>query len=206
MSDNFYSQFNEDRFLVANEQLPEKGVFIDVGAGDPEQFSNSKYFEDKGWDVLCIEPDQRFYDKLAKTRKNVENIAIGKCTGNISFWIAEDFGLSTTTPLDGIKYIEEKKVHCITLDELLLLDEIDHIDILSVDTEGSELTVLDSLSLETYKPTYIIVEFLTVGLPPRDEEIKVYFSNRPYELLLKTEANLIFKRTDVKLDLSPEFS
>lgn len=194
MNDSFYSQFNEDSFLVLNEKLPESGIFIDVGAGDPQLYSNSKHFEQKGWNVVCVEPDPRYYAKLIRERKCVEKVAIGTKEGNIDFWIAEDYGLSTTTPVSGIAYESPIKVSCITLDRLLQEDEIDHIDVLSVDTEGTELDVLDSLNIERYQPKYIIVEYNTVGIESRENVIRKYFENRPYDVVLKTKANLIFKR------------
>ena len=66
----YYGQDQIDKWLVEHCILPEKGVIVDVGAGDGVNMSNSKHFEDKGWTAICIDADPRVKDSLPKNRKH----------------------------------------------------------------------------------------------------------------------------------------
>ena len=54
-----FSQFGEDKWLVDNVELPAKGFYVDVGAGNPINLSNSYLFEKLGWNGLLIDADPR---------------------------------------------------------------------------------------------------------------------------------------------------
>ena len=50
----YYSDDLEDRFVHRFFDLPEKGVFIDVGAADGVRGNNTYFFEKLGWEGVCI--------------------------------------------------------------------------------------------------------------------------------------------------------
>jgi hypothetical protein len=62
----FHSQFGEDRYIYNNIDLPEKGIFVDVGAGHPIYLSNTYFFEKNGWTGVCIDADPKQYEHLKK--------------------------------------------------------------------------------------------------------------------------------------------
>lgn len=64
------------------------------------------------------------------------------------------------TNIDEHNYSEFKKiqVNAVTLDKLLSENNINSIDLLSVDVEGSELDVLRGIDLKNIKPTLILIE------------------------------------------------
>ena len=62
----FHSQFGEDRYIYKNIDLPEKGIFVDVGAGHPIYLSNTYFFEKNGWTGVCIDADPNQYEYLKK--------------------------------------------------------------------------------------------------------------------------------------------
>lgn len=68
---------------------------------------------------------------------------------------------------------------------------ITHIDLLSIDTEGTEIDVWRSIG--SHRPVVVIVEFNTVGLPDNTPAIMTEFEACGYVLRHRTEANLIFK-------------
>ena len=69
---NFHSNYLEDQWIANNLQLPEKGVFVDVGACDAINRSNTYHFEMNGWTGLCIEPD-KFYFSDGKDSEGPNN-------------------------------------------------------------------------------------------------------------------------------------
>ena len=75
---NYYSQFQQDEWLY-NKFYKNKidGVFLEIGADDGIDKSNTKFFEDLGWTGLCIEPSPDRFSKLISNRKCIcENISV----------------------------------------------------------------------------------------------------------------------------------
>lgn len=181
----FYSQFGEDKYLVEHCKLPENGVFVDVGAGDIEN-SNSLHFEQKGWFVLCIEPDER-HEHL-KDRALVDHSVIGKENGTAPFTFHRFPQLSGTHH----KNPKAEKLPMYTLDTVLERYEIKTIDILSIDVEGAEEEVLGGFSIDKYQPTYIIIEYTNQFKGNQEEVTKKLLPG--YTVVLKTQSNLVMQR------------
>ena len=55
---NFHSNYNEDQWISTNLQLPEEGIFVDVGACDAITRSNTYHFEMNGWTGFLPSRDQ----------------------------------------------------------------------------------------------------------------------------------------------------
>ena len=66
----YYSQFGQDQFVHKTFfQEKTKGYFVDIGAHDGVTFSNSKFFEELGWEGICIEPNPKVFPILENNRK-----------------------------------------------------------------------------------------------------------------------------------------
>jgi len=182
----YYSQFGEDEFLDKHCQLPEKGVFVDVGAGGIEN-SNSYYFEQKGWQCLCIEPDKRHIG-LDK-RKLVDNRVVGDEEKEVDFVYHHEPSLS------GLHHHNKSvsvSLPMFKLDTILANYDIKKIDILSIDTEGNELAVLKGFSIDKYEPKYIIIEYKSWAVG--DQENQICQLLKGYRVVHKTPANLIMEK------------
>ncbi len=165
---NSYSQFNEDIFIdyLLNK---ERGVYIDVGANDPNFNNNTKRFYLKGWTGINIEPNFYIYDKLLKFRANDMNlnIAVSKTKGEIKIYhMGYDSTLSTLN-YDIAKEVSAKLKLPILEAEILAFPLRDifnkylngrEIDFLSVDAEGYDLSVIESNDWNRYRPTLLMVE------------------------------------------------
>lgn len=62
-----YSQHGEDIIFVFLLKGLKKGFYVDIGANDPEIISNTKYFYDRGWNVINIEPHPVLFENTANT-------------------------------------------------------------------------------------------------------------------------------------------
>ncbi len=61
---NFHSQFGEDRYIFEKIELPQKGVFVDIGAGHPIFYSNTYFFEKNGLFILFPPKDEANFNFL----------------------------------------------------------------------------------------------------------------------------------------------
>ena len=84
------------------------------------------------------------------------------------------------------------RVEVKTLESILSQHRIDKVDILSIDTEGTELEVWSSLN-HKIRPAIVIVEWETHGLPDQSGEIMDCFYGDNYRLRHTTAGNFIFQ-------------
>ncbi len=194
----FHSQFGEDRWIFEYINLPKKGVFIDIGAGHPISLSNTYFFERNGWKGICIDADPTQYSLLKKVRENVEWAAISSEEGEIEFSPAylpahsSTLGKSEYKELLKIPFKAPIRVPSFRLETILTKYNIELIDLLDIDVEGTELEIWKTFDYEKHKPKVVIIEYYTFGLSDSSTKIKDFFSKLPYQLVHTTCTNFIF--------------
>jgi FkbM family methyltransferase len=173
----FYSQYKQDEWLYNNyfNKQP-NGIFLEIGADDGIDKSNTKFFEDIGWTGICIEPSVKRFELLKNNRNCIcENYAISTNTGSTKFMDINGYGKGLSGIVDNyndehkkrieweIKHPENKGYNIIDVKtELLtnLLDKhnINYVDFCSIDTEGSEYDILKTIDFNKYSIKIIMVE------------------------------------------------
>lgn len=187
----YYAQDEIDRWIVENLSLPDKGVIVDVGAGDGVNMSNSKLLEDRGWTAICIDADPRVADDLVKNRKHGHSALISSNKTKQTFYMNNE-----TPDISGIIKTDNNKdksteLAPVTLESILEKENIGKIDILSIDTEGSEIDAFESMDWQKHKPQYLVVEYITQKYI--NEEIAPYFIDKGYKPVGKHGPNMIFE-------------
>ena len=173
--DPYFSQHGEDKWILENLPVPERGVFVDVGAADGRHLSNSLAFEQRGWSGIAIEADPR--RDLGWRECVVEKVAVADFDGEIQFAQTPNPDLSGILR-DGTAI----KLPCNRLQTILDRNGTGEIDVLSIDTEGTELDVWRSFDVQRHRPKIVIIEWDTVGMPDRSEEILGVFRESGYAL------------------------
>jgi FkbM family methyltransferase len=179
----YYSQSKQDKF-VNNKFFHNMkgGVFVDIGAHDGIRYSNTYAFEKfLGWNGLCVEPNPTLFAKLQCNRTTFcVNGCISNIAGKASFLSIKnrpgtqdgpDFlsGLMESYDPQHLTRIDREiaqtgatkeiiEVQCYLLNELLELHQLYQIDYLSLDIEGGELSVLQSIDYDRFKISIIDVE------------------------------------------------
>ncbi|CAJ1389672.1 unnamed protein product [Effrenium voratum] len=161
----FYSEEPGSRwYMAAAGQTLRQGVFVDLGAGDGVEKSNSLAFEEKlGWTGLLIEPMPAAFRELQKNRPKAKTVraCVAGATGDKDF--VEDGLNSGTTSRQQLTAASAAvtRLRCRSLGDLIdeHLGEMGaHIDYLSLDTEGSELEILRSFNFQKHRVDVISVE------------------------------------------------
>ena len=93
-TNKFYSQYQQDKWLFDKYFSNKKdGVFIEIGADDGVQYSNTLFYENLGWTGLCIEPSPARYLELTSNRKCLtENVALSDYKGTTEFTDISGYG------------------------------------------------------------------------------------------------------------------
>lgn len=174
---NFYSQYHQDVICLERyfEDL-DTGVFVEVGADDGISKSNTYLYELLGWNGICIEPSPERFKLLNKNRSCIcENYAIAEYEKNVDFMDILGYGKGLSGIIDEYnerhkerikkelnhplnKGYEVVQVKTISLSKLLEKHNLYHINFCSIDVEGAELSVLESINFESYKFDVILVE------------------------------------------------
>lgn len=164
------SQLRQDLFVLNETGRKTGGFFVEFGATNGINLSNSYLLENKfGWRGILAEPAKAWHDELLKNRPNasIETRCVWKDSGSIlTFNETDSLELATIdsfSSLDMHKVKREKgsryEVETISLNDLLEEHHAPYfIDYLSIDTEGSEFEILKAFDFDKYTFQVITVE------------------------------------------------
>lgn len=148
--------------------LPEKGIFVEVGAYDGETYSNTCLLADDGWTFIYVEPIDSHYEKCRERHKDNNGAVIKALAGDGTSKLIYEAGEWTTGLKSateevnkhwGVRFAEPINIQSKTLNRILEgVSFEEKIDLLVVDTEGSELEILQHFDFEKYSPTMCIIE------------------------------------------------
>lgn len=195
-----FSQRGEDLILDGMFEGKRNGFYVDIGANHPSFLSNTRRFYDRGWRGVLIEPNPLLAKLLWKERcwDSVANCGVGTKDGAFPFYILSTHTNSSFVKEDAYRNclifadsIEEvKDISMKTLSGILSDYNPQHVDFMSIDTEGSELDVLKSNDWNKFSPSALVVE------TENDKEIEPYLKNLGYQLIYSNNCNGIFWRTE----------
>ena len=168
-----FSQLNQDINVIEFYKEKKNGFFVDVGAYDGIEFSNTLLLEKElEWNGICIEPGKRFFQKLTENRTAtcIEKAVFDKSDLELDFLDCGDddekgamlSGLITKTICNRTihSFKETYKVKTKTLTDILKENNAPKfIEYLSIDVEGAEPNVLRGIDFNEYTFGYISIEF-----------------------------------------------
>lgn len=173
-----YSQARQDKTVY--EIFPmEHGFFIEMGAFDGQRWSNTLWLERKhGWTGLLIEADPDLCDKIDKLHRQVwrlcgcisEQQSATFIQGSALGGIADHLNKNQITQLSKWYSVT---VPCYKLQNVLDKLNNNHINYFSLDVEGAELIVLETIK-ESLKTGDITVDIWTIEYRVWDGKEIVY--------------------------------
>lgn len=212
-----YAQSGEDiilshLFYKMNISHP---TYLDIGANHPAYISNTYYFYLRGSNGVCVEPNPNLYKKIKRSRPRdkVINIGIGiNEETKADFYLFPRYadGLSTFSKeeavyweetgmrqLGRIKYEKIIEVPLQTINTVIKNNFEQTPDFISIDVEGLDLQILQSLDFDSYAPLVICVETLSYDQDQNEhkrEDIISFVKSKGYEIYADTHINTIFLR------------
>lgn len=173
----FRGQLRQDEIVYNTFFLGKKdGTYIDIGANDGIDMSNTKFFEDIGWRGICVEASPEMFAKLQENRKNTINVfgAAYRHDGEVTFRVNHGY----TNALSGVeecyhpqhKYRIQREISThggstelitvpsFSVTNLLEKHNMTHIDFMSLDVEGGELAVLEGIDFSKVDIKVIVLE------------------------------------------------
>lgn len=140
------------------------GFFVEVGANDPFERSQTWHLEQLGWTGVLIEPQPDLAARLVKSRKAI--VFAAACSSpqdagsTLPLHVAGPLStLKLNRMAPGAKAEAVIEVPVRTLDSILVeADAPSPLDFLSIDVEGSEIEVLHGFDFARWRPRLMMIE------------------------------------------------
>jgi FkbM family methyltransferase len=195
-----YSESGEDMIINKILNKVERGFYVDVGANNPKELSNTHFFYRKGWTGINIDAMPGSMKKFNRIRPRDINLEIPISDKNemLTFymfkWSAhnsfdEKIAIKREKKLIGTKELQTEKL-AFVLDKHVKNRKI---DFMTIDVEGLDFRVLKSNDWIKYRPKLIVVELFgrDVDVVP-DNEITKFLTEQGYKLLWFSNYNIFF--------------
>ncbi|GAB4165146.1 MAG: hypothetical protein Fur0032_01700 [Terrimicrobiaceae bacterium] len=153
MLHQYYSQAGQDLWVLRDVfGFLCNGYFVDIGAADGIELSNSYALEKRfGWRGLCIEADPESFSRLEKSRSaRCLNVCLDAEPGEVAFKSGAGFFGGIVT--GEAETAGTRKVTTVTLRDVFARENVpDTIHYLSLDVEGFEERVMQGFPFDTHK-------------------------------------------------------
>ena len=202
-----YSQHGEDLVLhtfFEEKNKGYKGFYIDIGAHHPIRFSNTHSFYLKGWRGINVDatPNSMTLFKLLRPKDiNIESGVADK-PGILKFYCFDEPALNgfnkevaTERNLNTkYKILKEVDIPVVTLNQIIETHAPhQNIDFLSIDVEGFDFKVLQSIDLKIHRPRFILIEDTFDSAGFSNSEIRIYLQSYDYRLVARTKITSVYK-------------
>lgn len=204
-----YSQSGEDLIIdfIFDTLKIDSRRYLDVGAHDPTYLSNTYLFYAQGHTGVCVEPDPDLCDKFAEVRPKDKTLNVGiggSKEQKVPFYLMDPSTLNTFSKKEADlyqKYYPWTKIRKVTKVNLVDINGVikkhfkQGLDILSVDTEGMDMTIIQSIDFEHYQPTVICVEtavYTGEHSLSKNKELVDFLREKGYFVYADTFVNTIF--------------
>lgn len=196
-----YSQSGEDLIIarILRDLGVKKPFYIDIGANDPVNLSNTYLLYRSGARGILVEPNPTLVKKLSCVRwaDRTLGIGIGPKPGTLTYYMFSESAYNTflesearANETQGYKVTAKIEVPVKTFADIVSEEKVTHIDLLSVDVEGMDREIIASIDLEKLRPKVICVEIKGLSTAT-DQSVVEYLKTRGYEVRGLTPINAI---------------
>ena len=197
-----------------------EGYFVEVGAYDGENYSNTSCLADAGWAGLYIEPIDEFADKCRARHSGNPRVSVLACAASDSAGTAQIFIGDTLTTLvsdqvadytkiDWAKDLHRGESRDIRTERLdVILEQANApvgFDLLVIDVEGAEEKVVNGFDIAKWRPKVMLIELEDEHPDFRDNArvvnsvtaVREKIELAGYKLFFKDHINSLYIRADV---------
>jgi FkbM family methyltransferase len=201
-----YAQFGED-IVIASLFFAlgiTKPSYLDIGAAEPIARNNTYYFYERGSRGVLVEPNVDLSDKTRRIRPDDKLVVAGVGVDNTP---EADYYVMTIPDLNTfdksqVKHLEDTttqklvrvvKMPLITINQMIEKElEGKTPDLLSIDIEGWDFAILNTLDFKKYRPKVICAETVITGTNKHNPKTPELLEANGYELRGMTYPNKIF--------------
>jgi FkbM family methyltransferase len=197
-----YAQMGEDLVLyclLRDGMKIERPTYVDIGAADPIDTSNTYLLHQSGGHGVLVEPNPAYQERLHLHRPHDVILEAGVGVTDESkaeYYVIRDAPMRNTFSRDDVELLRKRVGHDV-IERVMTMPLIsinrviaEHLgaapDLLSTDVEGLDLAILRTLDFEKYRPAVVIAETQPRG------PIPTFLGSKGYEIRGATMYNTIF--------------
>jgi FkbM family methyltransferase len=210
------SQSKEDEMLLKWFNGLCNGTYVEMGALDGILYSNSYLFhKELGWSGVLVELEPTDYEKLKVNRPTDMTVHAAVCNERKTIHYLTNHRGKGGSAVDGIyEFMPQSfrdqwwhgislesgsdkvvEVECIPMSDILAKSPYTHFDFYSLDVEGAEYEVLQSIDFEKYSFGIMLVE--ADGHNPRKNlVIRTFLESKGYTFLMDHQRSYWFVNQD----------
>ena len=168
-----YSYGGVDSLILNIFKHQKNGFYLDIGCGHPIKNNNTYLLNKKGWSGINIDLGEENINLFNSYRRKDINLAtaISDKEGEADLYFYHSKSALNTISKQNADF-QKAKVSIIRKIKTQIINKIldnspykdQKIDFLSVDVEGSELSILKNFDFKKYSPKVIVVEYLDLSL------------------------------------------
>jgi FkbM family methyltransferase len=201
------SQLGQDLEVVRFYNNKQNGFFVEVGASDGLEISNTYLLESQyNWKGVCFEPIPSRFKRLLKNRVNstcYNEAAYSQSGLTLTFDISHvsDLLSGISGHIDAHKPKVDSSKTSIQVQTISLLDALDRanapsfIEYISLDTEGSEFEILSTFDFEKY--TFGLIDVEHNFIEPRRTDIRNLLLSKGYVYKGENQWDDMYKHSSV---------
>jgi len=164
------SQFRQSTYVDNLLSHRRNGFFIECGAADGNRLSNSLFFErERNWTGILIEPNPGYFAAMLNTNRRAYFLNACLSTKRKPMTVSMIpngvlGGIEDNLPPNRFDAVRARKVpkilvHCFPLNSIMASINISHVNYLSLDVEGPELEILNTIDWTQLRIDVITVEY-----------------------------------------------
>jgi FkbM family methyltransferase len=197
-----FSQQGEDivlYHLLRDAMRIEKPTYLDIGAADPIESSNTYLLHWTGGHGVLVEPNPAYHERLRMHRPHDTVVGVGVGVTDASeadYYVIRGNPTLNTFSKEDVAVLRERakqevvekvlKIPLVGVNKLIAKYLGAAPDLLSIDVEGWDFAILRTLDFARYRPAVIIAESLPAGPIPK------LLASKGYELRGASMYNAIF--------------
>jgi FkbM family methyltransferase len=205
-----YSQQGED--LIVDSIRSSLGIsnptYLDIGAADPIQDSNTYLFYQKGFRGVLVEPNPAFARRLRSERpldrvlnvgigvtdqKDMDYYMIGGRDGAYLNTFSKEQAETIVARSEGTRSIEKVlKMPMVEINQIMKEYFPSAPTFVSIDVEGLDLAILKTLDFQRFRPAIVCAETLIIGTKRVETGVLELLKGNDYTIRGGTFVNTIF--------------
>jgi FkbM family methyltransferase len=205
-----HSQQGEDLIVQSIFEVLEirQPTYLDIGAADPCRDNNTFLFYQQGCRGVLVEPNPAYCRKIRfqRPRDTVLNAGVGVSSQTEADYFMvggrdgdylNSFSKTQIDDIiarsDGMRYIAKVlKMPLININQLIETHLQKAPSFLSIDVEGLDLSILQTLDFQRFRPAIFCVETIAIGTTRIETEILDLLKSKGYSIRGGTFVNTIF--------------
>jgi len=195
-----YSQNNEEEIILKYFEGQKLGTYLDIGAYDPEVFSNTRALYELGWRGVLVEPADMNFEVLKKyfdkdIAMQVIKTCVGLYDGEIPFLDSGGDAISTAVQSHAEKWAKgygtvytKRTSPVVTFKTLLESTIYKKFDFINIDVEEMDFQVLQQINFSEVGCSLVCIEYNG----KEKEKYHGYFHRQQFRHIFSNGENLIY--------------